>query len=89
MGSNGNKRKSAQKGTSKGLFDSVKTKLTMIIVLIMAVPLILTIIISYATSHAEYFNLSGQRQQCLQHGLNIVRQPMSDGTLKLIKLVKQ
>ena len=53
MGSNGNKRKSAQKGTSKGIFDSVKTKLTMIIVLIMAVPLILTIIISYATSHAE------------------------------------
>ena len=44
---------------------------------------------AHATSHAEYFNLSGQRQQCLQHGLNIVRQPMSDGTLKLIKLVKQ
>ncbi len=49
MGSESNKKRKSK----KKLFDSVKTKLTLIIVLIMAVPLIATIIISYVTSHSE------------------------------------
>ncbi len=52
MGAKGNKKTSSAK-KQKGLFDSVKTKLTLIIMLIMAVPLIITIVISYLTSHSE------------------------------------
>ena len=53
MASNGKSNVSAKGRRKKGFFDSVKTRLTAIIVLIMAVPLIATIIISYVTSHSE------------------------------------
>ena len=41
-----------------------------------------------ATHSAHYFSLSGVRQSTLHKGLNIVRQQMSDGTVKTFKLVK-
>ena len=53
MASKGKNSASANGRRKKGFFDSVKTRLTAIIVLIMAVPLIATIIISYVTSHSE------------------------------------
>ncbi|HAG68875.1 MAG TPA: hypothetical protein DCL38_02755 [Lachnospiraceae bacterium] len=40
-------------GTKKKLFESVKTKLTLIIVAIMAVPLIISVVISNVESHSE------------------------------------
>ncbi|MBQ9186743.1 MAG: chromophore lyase [Prevotella sp.] len=43
----------------------------------------------FTTAHsADYYSLSGMRQSGLQHGINIVRQQMSDGTVKVMK-VKQ
>jgi len=43
----------------------------------------------FTTTHsADYYSLSGMRQSGLQHGINIVRQQMSDGTVKVMK-VKQ
>ena len=45
------KKKSAK--AKKGVFDSVKTRLTLIIVAIMAVPLIISIVVSYSSSHSE------------------------------------
>ena len=41
---------------------------------------------AHATSQAEYYSLSGIRLHGLQQGLNIVLQPMSDGTVKRVKV---
>lgn len=38
---------------------------------------------------ADFYSLSGVRQTSLQKGINIVRQQMSDGTTKTIKMIKQ
>lgn len=37
---------------------------------------------------ANYYTLDGVQQATLQKGLNIVRQQMSDGTIKIIKIIK-
>lgn len=37
---------------------------------------------------ADYYSLSGVLQKGLRHGLNIVRQQMSDGSVKTIKIAK-
>ena len=37
---------------------------------------------------ADYYSLSGVQQKGLRHGLNIVRQQMSDGSVKTIKIAK-
>ncbi|MBQ9333072.1 MAG: methyl-accepting chemotaxis protein [Lachnospiraceae bacterium] len=42
-----------RKKSGKGFLDSVKTKLTLIIVAIMAIPMIIAIIVSYSSSHKE------------------------------------
>lgn len=44
---------------------------------------------AYATSQADFYSLSGVRQQGLHQGVNIVRQTMSDGTVKTLKIVKR
>ena len=41
-----------------------------------------------ATHSAHYFSLSGVQQSTLHKGLNIVRQQMSDGTVKTFKISK-
>ncbi len=45
--------KQTKAANKKGLFDSVKTKLTLIIIAIMAIPLLIAIIVSYRSSHTE------------------------------------
>ena len=45
--------KKTKKGPQKGFFDSVKTKLMLIIGVMMAVPLLIAIIISYRSSNSE------------------------------------
>ena len=47
------KKDNQAKGRRKGFLESVKTKLTLIIIAIMAIPLIISIIISYESSHSE------------------------------------
>ena len=47
------KQPKVKSGNQKGFFDSVKTKLTLIIIAIMAVPLIVAIVVSYRSSHNE------------------------------------
>ena len=76
-------RKNGSAGGTKrrGVFDSVKTRLTLIIVLIMAVPLIATIVISYATSHSEAVSnvdeMNTAQVELVEHDLNsIVEQNM-------------
>ena len=46
-------KKPAKAKTGKGFLDSVKTKLTLIIIAIMAIPLLVAIIVSYESSHSE------------------------------------
>lgn len=41
-----------------------------------------------ARQSAKYFSLSGMQQQGLQRGINIVRQQMSDGGIKITKIIK-
>lgn len=41
-----------------------------------------------ASHSAEFYSLSGVQQNSLQHGINIVRQRMSDGSTKMIKIMK-
>ncbi len=53
MSSKNELSKAKAKGKGKGAFDSVKTKLTLIIVAIMAIPLIISIVVSYESAHSE------------------------------------
>lgn len=76
MGSKKSKKGPAGSRPKKGFFDSVKTKLTLIIVSIMAVPLIIAIVISYLTSHSEAVSnmddMNAAQAELVEHDLNAI-----------------
>ncbi len=62
--------------TKKKLFESVKTKLTVLIVAIMAIPLIISIAISYSTSHSEAVSnmdqMNTEQSKLVQHDFKTI-----------------
>lgn len=68
--------KKGKKAKTKGFLDSVKTKLMIIIVAVMAIPLIISIVISYESSHSEavnnMINLNSEQIKIVNHDFSSI-----------------